>query len=175
MKQLNNTLIVIAGFAGSGKSTVSKILSKKYSIPRLEIDFFGRESIKMDELKNISADKKFAISYKITFKLAKELLNNGQSVILDINMCNPLSWQELSKIRKYNKKIFILKCPFEICKKRVGERFLLSPKKQLIDGWNVDEVKYKWDFIEKKNYKSIIKIDAAQNIKKVVKAIIDLI
>src|SRR3989339_495036 len=97
-------LIIIGGFAGSGKTTIANKLANKLSIPKLETDFFGMFLRNEGELKNTNIDH-FKIAYNLLYDLTRKILDSSGKLILDINMTRPESWNEIKKIKKERKNL----------------------------------------------------------------------
>lgn len=84
-------LVIFAGLIGTGKSTLSKILSKKLDIPIISSDIVRKElsGISLTEHryedfeKGIYSKEWTDKTYKEIFKKAEEFLMKGSSVIID--------------------------------------------------------------------------------------------
>jgi len=146
-------LIIVGGFAGTGKTMLSKKLAKHFSITRLGVDDFGR-MLKPKKFLNRFDTDCYKLAYELVFASAKSSLAVKTSSIADINMCNPLSWQEIEKIKSQVKNarilIILLQCSFDTSTKRVEKRRLSDPDNYDIGKHNIKEVRYKYKFIEDK-------------------------
>ena len=69
----------MARFPGSGKSTLSKIMSKETGAVVIDRDVIKSSMLNNNLTNEIATD----ISYKVTFDLAAYYLSLGQSVIID--------------------------------------------------------------------------------------------
>jgi predicted kinase len=116
-------LIIIGGFAGSGKTAISRRLSRELSIPRLSSDTIGRTVKNSAGIKNGDA---YRIAYDVLFRLCEEFIQSGVSAILDLTMGWKFQWQHIDDIvRRYPKTVFlpiILRCPHETCIERTRQR-----------------------------------------------------
>ena len=123
-------LIVVGGFAGAGKTTISKRLSSNLGIPRLGSDTIGR-TISACEGINTEAIDAYWIAYEVLFRLCEEFLESGVSTILDLTMGWAFQWQHLDGIRERHPEILflptILRCPRDICIERTRQRYAADP------------------------------------------------
>ena len=78
-------LIIVGGFAGTGKTTVSRRLSAELSIPRLGSDTLGR-TIKGSQALNGADVNAYWIAYEVLFRLCEEFIQSGVSTILDLTL-----------------------------------------------------------------------------------------
>ena len=86
-------LIIIGGFAGTGKSTVSKRLAAELRFPRLGSDLLGRAiktsaGVKYDQL------DAYRLAYDLLFQLGETFIQSGVSTILDLTMGWEFQWQQ---------------------------------------------------------------------------------
>jgi len=81
-------LIAIGGFAGTGKTTVSRRLSRELPIPRLGSDTIGRTVKGSAGIKGGQVDA-YWIAHDLLFRLCEEFIQSGVSMILDLT----LGWQ----------------------------------------------------------------------------------
>lgn len=72
-------LIQMAGFPGSGKSTISTLISKNMGTVVLDRDVIKNSMLEAGIEGQILADA----SYKVVFELASDLLGKGLNVIID--------------------------------------------------------------------------------------------
>lgn len=123
------TLIIIGGFAGSGKTAVSRRLSSELAIPRLGSDTIGRTVKNSTGIRNGDT---YRIAYDVLFRLCEEFIQSGVSAILDLTMGWEFQWQHVDDIvRRYPKTIFlpiILRCPHETCIERTQQRHEANPE-----------------------------------------------
>lgn len=115
-------ILQMAGFPGSGKSTLSKIISKETGAIVIDRDIIKSSMLNNNLTNEIASD----ISYKVTFDLASYYLSLGLSVIID----TPCYYrgiidkgQELAKQYKADYKFIECKVDdFEIIKNRITAR-----------------------------------------------------
>ncbi len=87
-------LIVITGCAGSGKTTVGKELAKQLGYAYIDKDTVTRDytdhilkrsgSFEGDRESDLYKNEILPIEYRVTFKVCREILENGTSVVLTI-------------------------------------------------------------------------------------------
>jgi len=127
-KRAPPALIVIGGFAGTGKTSVSKRLSAEFSIPRRGSDTIGRTIRNSEGIKNGDA---YWIAYDVLFRLGEEFIQSGISTILDLTMGWAFQWQHVDSItRRYPRTLVlpvILHCPYEKCIARIQQRHEANP------------------------------------------------
>ncbi|MBN1878223.1 MAG: ATP-binding protein [Anaerolineae bacterium] len=156
------TLIVITGFAGTGKSTISTQLSNYYQIPRLEVDAL-RDVIRASEEFFGDDGNSTGLTKEIIFALAHSFLKCGVSVILDMHMWHSRDWDRLHKLIVESGKIitykFILHCPYEVCAERVEARHQADPT-HFLGKHNIDDYKFKWEALYALEIPDAVLIDA---------------
>ena len=87
-------LFILSGLPGSGKSTLSQFLARKYKIPYLRIDTIEQG------LRDLCHIDVVAEGYELSYRIAAEYLKLGLHVIAD--SCNPISptrmaWEGVAK------------------------------------------------------------------------------
>ena len=124
-------LIVIGGFAGTGKTAVSRRLSAELNIPRLGSDTLGRTIKRSVGIKNGEVDA-YWIAYEVLFRFCEEFIQSGVSVILDLTMGWEFQWQRVdSIISRHPQTLFlpvILRCSYEKCIERTRQRHEANPE-----------------------------------------------
>jgi predicted kinase len=124
-------LIAIGGFAGSGKSTISRRLSTDLRIPRLGSDTLGRTIRGSAGIKGGEVDA-YWIAYDLLFRICEEFVASGVSVILDLTMGYAFQWRHLHDIVKRSSPILflpvILRCPRQILLERIRQRHAANPE-----------------------------------------------
>jgi predicted kinase len=130
LRRLPAALIVVGGFAGAGKSSISRRLSGEFHIPRLGSDTLGRT------LKNSLGSRRdevdaYRLAYDLLFCLGEEFIQSGVSAILDLTMGWEFQWRHVDSIvRRYPQTLFlpiILRCPYETCITRIRQRHAAHP------------------------------------------------
>jgi predicted kinase len=115
-------LIQMAGFPGSGKSTLSKLIGSKIGAIVIDKDVI-KSSLRKADMTDEDAGR---ISYQITFDLAEHYLSTGNSVVID----TPCYFQEIIKngqsiALKYDAHYKFIECQvtdFELITDRITKR-----------------------------------------------------
>ena len=81
-KSLPTALIVIGGFAGTGKTAISGRLSAELRMPRLCSDTIGRTIKSSAGVKGCEADA-YWIAYDVLFRLCEEFVRGHLLVLVD--------------------------------------------------------------------------------------------
>ena len=79
-------LIVIGGFAGTGKTTMSKRLATEPRLPRLGADTIGR-TIRESRGNQGNGANAYWVAYDVLFRLCEELLCVGLSRAIESSRC----------------------------------------------------------------------------------------
>ena len=87
-------LFIMSGLPGSGKSTLSQFLSKKYKIPYIRIDTIEQG------LRDLCHIDVVAEGYELAYRIAAEQLRFGLHIVVD--SCNPINltrmaWENIAK------------------------------------------------------------------------------
>jgi predicted kinase len=160
-------LIVLGGFAGTGKTTFSRRLSSELGIARLSSDTIGRTISTSEGIKGSSVDA-YWIAYDVLFGLCEEFLQTGISVILDVNMGWAFQWQHLDSIRERHQEVFffpiILRCSKETCIERIQERYSEDSIHNIPPELYEKEPKHRriWNFINQLDRPGIYRVDASR-------------
>lgn len=104
-------LVIIAGCAGSGKTTVGKELARQLGYAYVDKDTVTREftdyilnklgSFEGDRESDLYRNDILPIEYRITFKVCREVLENGVSVVLTIPFIGQIrDYQKWEAIRR---------------------------------------------------------------------------
>lgn len=116
-------VIIIGGFAGAGKTTISQILAKNLHYTLLSSDEITH--VIKNEL-NLPFHQASPAGFQTLWELAKIQISLGNSCFIDANMCHDKSWKNVDALKKefplLNIHIFILESPLEVHKKRFIER-----------------------------------------------------
>ena len=122
-------LIIIGGFAGTGKSAISRRLSAELYITRLGSDTIGRTIKRSEGFKDGDA---YWIAYDVLFALCEAFVQSGTPVVLDMTMGWAFQWQKLDAIlARYphtQSLSVILRCPLAMCIERVRQRYAANPE-----------------------------------------------
>jgi predicted kinase len=123
-------LIIIGGFAGSGKTAVSRRLSHETGLPRLEADLLGKTIRDSESFSGSDADA-YRVGYTILWRLCEEFLSSGTSVIVDANMAWEVAWKSVDALRERSAGLaflpIVLRCPREVCLERTRRRYEEEP------------------------------------------------
>ncbi|MFN8453403.1 MAG: AAA family ATPase [Anaerolineae bacterium] len=161
-------LIIIGGFAGTGKTAISRRLSVELNFPRLGSDTLGRTIKNSVGIKKGEVDA-YWIAYELLFRLSEEFIQAGVSTILDLTMGWEFQWQHVDNIIcQYPKTLFlplILRCSYEQCIERVRQRH--KTKSDYYDPVEVYTTEPKniriWEFLAQLNRPDIYFVDASQS------------
>lgn len=87
-------LFILSGLPGSGKSTLSQFLAKKYKIPYIQIDTIEQG------LRDLYHIEVVTEGYELSYRIAAEQLRLGVNIIVD--SCNPINltritWETVAK------------------------------------------------------------------------------
>lgn len=122
---LSPALIGIGGFAGSGKTAISRRLSAELHMPMLSAASLGRTIRSTAEAKDVQANA-YWMAYEVLFRLCEEFIEASVSTILDLTLGWEFQWQHLDGIaRQHPQAVFaplILRCPREVCTERIHRR-----------------------------------------------------
>jgi predicted kinase len=129
-KKLAPALITVGGFAGSGKTAISRRLSAEFCIPRLGSDTLSRAIKNSAGTRNHDVNASW-IAYDLLFSLCEEFVQAGISVILDLTMGWEFHWQRVDSIvHQYPRTLslpIILRCPYQRCIERTRRRHEENP------------------------------------------------
>ena len=140
-------LIIFAGLIGTGKSTLSKILSKKLDIPIISSDIVRKALSGISPIEHRYEDFKKGIyskefterTYAEMLKRARNILAKDSSVILDASFQRKSDRKMvLNMADELGIKVFVVEtlCKDEEIKKRLNTR--INDKKQASDGrWEI--------------------------------------
>ncbi len=109
----NQIFIMMVGFSQAGKSTLAKKIAKEFDLVRIDSDSihdFLNKTYKVFQddktIKGKSYDLRQKLTYEIKEDLIKELIKNGNSIILDSCNLSKISRSELLKlVKKIQKNI----------------------------------------------------------------------
>ena len=122
--------IVLGGFAGTGKTTPSRRLSREWGLPRLGSDTIER-AIRASHGITDDAIDAYYIAYDVLFALCEEFVQAYVSVILDLNLGWAFQWRHLDAISECHPQAIVLpivlRCPREMCLERTRRRHAADP------------------------------------------------
>ncbi len=155
------TLIIIGGFAGAGKTTLSNRLSAKYNYPVFSTDKLNDI---MRELTNKSFRELSPLCYQITWQQIKVQLELGVTVILDTHMCTDTVWEGLDTLANDMPEVhiapIILQCSLKTHEERIAHRGKTNKTHLNLGGEKLKDVLFKYEFIESLSRSDLIRIDA---------------
>jgi len=154
-------LIIIGGFAGAGKTTQAAKLSSKYNYPVFSSDTINdalRPSL------NKSFKEVSPIAYQVMWHLVKKELELGVTVIIDAHMAAVHIWESYDKLKTDLPQVLalpiILQASLETHKERIEERGRTNKEHLNLGGDKLEDVLFKYEFIEKLNRPDLIRINA---------------
>jgi predicted kinase len=165
-------LIVLAGFAGAGKTTLSRRLAAELGIPRLGSDDLIRIVGRSRPLADRAGDAGW-IAYDVFFDLAEDFVRTGLSVILDNNMGEAWRWQRLDAIRDRHPNVqlvpIVLRLPIATCAERMQRRHADDPDNEFAAEAIMTEPRHvrKWEFVETLDRPDVHIVDADRPVDKV--------
>jgi predicted kinase len=167
MRICRPVLIMLGGFAGTGKTVLSRRLSCELSIPRLGSDTIGRTIRTSQGISEGGADA-YWMAYDVLFALCEEFLRSGVSTIIDLTLGWAFQWHHLDAIRdRHSGTLFlpmILRCPREVCIERIRQRYARDPAYYDPPGLYTTEHKLLsiWEFLERLDRPDVHSVDAAR-------------
>jgi predicted kinase len=167
------TLIILGGFAGAGKTTISKKLSADRNLPLVNTDELNdavRSILKLD-FKAASP-----IVYDLAWAMIKKYLENGVTVILDANMCNARTWENVDAIKATMPEVrvlpIILECSLETHKARIDHRGQYQLDHLNLGGDAFEDILFKYEYINGLERSDLIRVDSNPEIDVVYDAVI---
>jgi deoxyadenosine/deoxycytidine kinase len=170
------TLIVIGGFAGAGKTTIATKLSAKYNYPIFSSDTINDA---MRPVLQKSFHEVSPMAYQVMWYLIQKQLKAGVTLILDSNMCNAKVWDRLDMLRHDMPSIqilpIILQCSLDTHRARIEERGRTNKEHLNLGGDSLEDVLFKYEFIEELQRPDLIRIDANGEPEKVYESVENLL
>ncbi|MBP7134494.1 ATP-binding protein [Patescibacteria group bacterium] len=154
-------LIILGGFAGAGKSTLARRLSREYNFPLFSSDDFIEATRKaiVQEFHAVAP-----IAYDVMWHILDQHLKNAVSLILDANMCHSRTWQQVDereqRFTDYKILPILLECPLEVHKARIEQRAIHEPEHFNLGGDTFEDILPKYEFIRALNREQLIRINA---------------
>jgi len=171
-------LILIGGFAGTGKSTISRRLSAELHIPRLGSDTIGRAIKASEGIKNGDA---YWVAYDVLFNLCEEFVQSGVPVLLDMTMGWAFQWLHVDAILQCHPQArclpVILRCPLATCIERVRLRYVINPERYGPPEIYTTEPKNRaiWDFLSRLDRPDVQFVDADRAVEDVYRDVRDVV
>ncbi|MDB5171153.1 MAG: hypothetical protein JWO35_847 [Candidatus Saccharibacteria bacterium] len=155
------SLIVVGGFAGAGKTTVATKLSGKYNYPVFSSDVVNdalRPSLQKT-FKEVSP-----VAYKVMWHLVRKQLDAGVTVIVDTHMAAAHIWESLDALKQDLHDIqvipIILQATLDTHRSRIEERGRTNKEHLNLGGDKLEDVLFKYEFIENLNRPDLIRVNA---------------
>lgn len=154
-------LIIIGGFAGAGKTTITRRLSAEYGLTLYSSDIIN------DVLRS-TFDKSFKEmsphAYKIMWHLIKNQLELGGTVLVDAHMAAQHVWDSLDELKQQVHglvvKPIILQATLDNHRSRIEQRGRTNKQHLNLGGDKLEDVLFKYEFIESLDRPDIIWVDA---------------
>jgi predicted kinase/uncharacterized protein YdeI (YjbR/CyaY-like superfamily) len=139
-KNMETILFIMSGLPGSGKSTISKYIAKKYNAIYLRIDTIEQA---IRELCNFSVQGE---GYRLSYRIAEDNLKIGNNVVAD--SCNPVSftrkeWENVAI--KNNCKYINIET---MCSNKMEHKKRIETRKTEIEGLKLPT----WEEVIKREY-----------------------
>lgn len=155
------TLIIIGGFAGAGKTTIATKLASDYNYA-----VFSSDAIN-DALRDALGKSFKEVSptaYKVLWHLVERQLKLGTTVIIDTHMVAAHVWESLDELKKDMPNIevlpIILQATLDTHRTRIEERGRTNKEHLNLGGDKLDDVLFKYEFVEKLQRPDLIRVDA---------------
>jgi predicted kinase len=159
-------LVIVGGFAGTGKTAVSRRLAVEFCVPRLGSDTIGRTIAGSEGLQGRDVDS-YWIAYDVLFRLCAEFIAAGVSTILDVTMGWEFQWRAVDAILgRHTSTSFVpvvLRCPRPTCIEQIRRRHAARP-----DHYDPPEVYTRepkllavWDYLAKLDRPELRYVDAS--------------
>ncbi len=163
---------MIGGFAGAGKTTVAAKLSAAFKYPVFSSDVIN------DALRP-ALDKSFhevsPVAYEVMWYLVRKQLSVGITVIVDTHMSAPRVWESLDALKKDMSEIcvvpIILQATIETHRERIEERGRTNKEHLNLGGDKLEDVMFKYEFIENLKRPDLIRVDANKSPKEVYESV----
>lgn len=155
------TLIIIGGFAGAGKTTIATKLSAARNYPIFSTDVIN-DALRATLQKSFHEVSPMA--YDIMWHLVRKQLATGLTIILDTHMATDKVWQNLDKLKHDMPDVvvlpIILQASLDTHRQRIEERGRTNKEHLNLGGDKLEDVLFKYEFIEKLHRPDLIRVDA---------------
>ncbi len=160
-------LIVLGGFAGSGKSTLGRSLSADLSVPAYDVDLVAAGIERAEDFHGTRLEAK-GIAFALLWRLCKEHLRAGLSVVFDQNMGQPWQWGKLrevvASVPGAELNVFLLECPYQLCVDRAMAR-TDHPDQEAWATLYLGDHMLKWVYLFDNEFPEAIRVDATRDAK----------
>ena len=155
------TLIIIGGFAGAGKTTITTRFASDYSYA-----VFSSDTIN-DALRD-ALSKSFQevspIAYKVMWHIVRKQLQLGLTIVVDAHMAAAHIWDSLDELKEDMPDVrvipIILQATLETHRNRIEERGRTNKEHLNLGGEKIEDVLFKYEFVEKLQRPDLIRINA---------------
>lgn len=154
-------LIIFGGFAGGGKTTISKRVADAYHLLRLSTDETNtllRDTLQLD------FDTVSPFAHDLVWISAKRHLADGHAVIVDAPMCGARAWKNVDDVRAEFPRVsivpIILECSLETHKQRIEHRGRTDKEHLNLGGKPFDETVHKYAYISNLTRPDLIRVNA---------------
>ena len=159
-------LIVVGGFPGTGKTTVSRRLAVDLGLPCLAPDAIG-ETIKKSLGGKSCQIEATRVAYDVLFSLCRDYIRCDVSVILEMTLGWQFHWRFLDEIVQDHPRMFflpvLLRCEQEVAMRRLRQRYQEQPEKFSPPEFYTTEQKVLdiWDFLQQLQRPDMYEVDAS--------------
>lgn len=167
-------LVILGGFAGAGKTTISRKLSADHNFPLISTDEINdalRKSFQLD-FKQASPH-----AYDLAWGLIGKYLENGVSVVLDTNMCHDRTWESVDALKREMPHVtilpFILECSLETHRQRIDRRGKIDNEHLNLGGDAFEDTLHKYDYLKRLNRSDLIRLHADAAIDEVYRRVLN--
>jgi predicted kinase len=154
-------LIVIGGFAGSGKSTLSSRLGRSLCLPVIDLDVIAHA---LQTSKDFSGGP--GAFFDLAYALIEDLLRSGTSLIFQQNLGREQTWRRLKHISDTIGNVeficLILDCPYDICASRVADR-VVPHDRVSVTAAELEKHRFKWEYLTNAKIPDAVRLDATQH------------
>jgi predicted kinase len=153
--------LIIGGFTGAGKTTVAARLASDYNYA-----VFSSDTIN-DALRD-ALGKSFKevspVAYKVMWHLVRKRLQLGATTVIDAHMAATHIWESLDELKKDMPNVqvlpIILQASLDTHRNRIEERGRTNKEHLNLGGDKLDDVLFKYEFIEKLERPDLVRVDA---------------
>lgn len=170
-------LIIVAGFPGAGKTTVSTRLAQHYGFTLLHQDLVRRAIRDSEGAGNVGNHQAAYLSMDVLAAICHANLRLGGTLILDAALGFPSLWALFSRVCEETDAemlAFVLDVPFEVSQARVGARWGMGDERHDLQPHDLEAHRPKLDHFHTLAYPHH-GIDATQPLDTVVAEIVDII